>query len=468
MQAIKLEMIERNIKAKFLGIHEYYKDEMTKDINETRLVDDVKKINPSMVVMVICYSQILHLRFLLEGSGIFSEVRLNRDLCLQSKGQILTLTETQKKFLQTLSQPENIEKKLVRIEGQVGSGKTLIGIEAMKMKIAHYIRKYGWNTTERKDKLRALVIFGGFGDCAELKISVEKELLEDIGNQSSVEVYNLHIYKETLKKIVTNQQNYTKFRKTIMLIDECTTNRYNYYFAKDIDIDIDYIHCIKHKILGKTGFKTDKTVHSCKLLQCQRSSQEILDLTNYINSHTNAMSSHQQVVTVQSPEDSFRSKVPIWIEAETDQIFSSYAESELCSEEDVMLIYDKYFPDIEKLCSKMKWKYWNRNDVIGSEASVVIIYDHAYFRYESFTRAKHQLIIVTISSRYRSSSTLQLIGFGLRGIEIGEHNDRICSEYQKEVAKRFNVPPPLCSYKTNKKRIQKLMKKIVVENTTVK
>ena len=201
MKAIKLEMIERNIKAKFLGIHEYYKDETTKDINEENLVDDIKKINPSMVVMVICYSQILHLRFLLEGAGIFSEVRLNRDLCLQSKGQILTLSETQKKFLQTLSQPENIEKKLVRIEGQVGSGKTLIGIKALKMKIAHYIRKYGWNATESKDKLRVLVIFGGFGDCAELKTSVEKELLEDIGNQSFVEVYNVRIHKETWKKL---------------------------------------------------------------------------------------------------------------------------------------------------------------------------------------------------------------------------------------------------------------------------
>ena len=190
MQAIKLEMIERNIKAEFLGIHEYYKDETTKDINEENLVDDIKKINPSMVVMVICYSQILHLRFLLEGAGIFSEVRLNRDLCLQSKGQILTLSETQKKFLQTLSRPENIEKKLVRIEGQVGSGKTLIGIEALKMKIAHYIRKYGWNATESKDKLRVLVIFGGWGDCEVVKTSLEKELLEDIGNQSFIEVYN--------------------------------------------------------------------------------------------------------------------------------------------------------------------------------------------------------------------------------------------------------------------------------------
>ena len=67
MQAIKSEMNERNIKAAFLGIHEYFQDESKKDIDERRLVNDIKKINPSMVVMVICYSQILELRFLLEG-----------------------------------------------------------------------------------------------------------------------------------------------------------------------------------------------------------------------------------------------------------------------------------------------------------------------------------------------------------------------------------------------------------------
>ena len=66
MQAIKAEMKKRNIKAKFLGIHEYFKDYSTKEIDERRLVDDIKEINPSMVVMVICYSQILCLRFLLE------------------------------------------------------------------------------------------------------------------------------------------------------------------------------------------------------------------------------------------------------------------------------------------------------------------------------------------------------------------------------------------------------------------
>ena len=113
MQDIKLEMSKRKIKLKFLGIHQYFfKDESSKAIDEERLVNDIKEINASMIVMVICYSQILHLRFLLEGAGILAEVRLNREICLQSKGQIFTLSKTQKEFLQTLSQPENIEKKL--------------------------------------------------------------------------------------------------------------------------------------------------------------------------------------------------------------------------------------------------------------------------------------------------------------------------------------------------------------------
>ena len=174
MQAIKSEMNERNIKAAFLGIHEYFQDESKKDIDERRLVNDIKKINPSMVVMVICYSQILELRFLLEGAGIFSELRLNRDLCLQSKGQILTMSETQKNFLQTMAQPENISKRLVQIEGQVGSGKTLLGLEVLKMKLAHYLRYYGLTAAEGKEQIRTIVIFGKDGWCGTLKTQLER------------------------------------------------------------------------------------------------------------------------------------------------------------------------------------------------------------------------------------------------------------------------------------------------------
>ena len=68
-------------------------------------------------------------------------MRFNRDLCIQSRGKILTMSKVQKEFLKTMAKPENITKNFVQIEGQVGSGKTLLGIELLKMKVAHYIKK---------------------------------------------------------------------------------------------------------------------------------------------------------------------------------------------------------------------------------------------------------------------------------------------------------------------------------------
>ena len=90
-----------------------YKNIETKSIDELAVLTKIKKISPQMVVMVICYSQYLEFRFLLEEKGILSELRMNRDLCLTSKGKILTMNETQKEFLQNLAKPENITKRQV-------------------------------------------------------------------------------------------------------------------------------------------------------------------------------------------------------------------------------------------------------------------------------------------------------------------------------------------------------------------
>ena len=404
MQAIKGEMKKRNIKAKFLGIHEYFKDYSTKEIDERRLVDDIKEINPSMVVMVICYSQILCLRFLLEGAGIFSEVRMNRDLCLQSKGQILTMSETQKKFLQTMAHPENIKKRLVRIEGQVGSGKTMLGIEVLKMKLAHYIRFYGLTASEGRNHIRTMVIFGKDGWSETVKSQLEEELKKDIGNQSSFEIHNIDIYNIwVLKGIIYHYENYDQFKHTIVLIDECQAMNMKYYTSSELEdkIFIDYIHCIHYGDIGKLGnvikerVKNETRQVSCQLLQFQRSSQQILELANYLNRHMG------QTCFTFPTKKSFSVSVPLWIHVETQEAFVEYAKSNYSQLQDVMLIYESYESKrgstrISKLCADLNWRYCNWDDITGSESSVVIIFDHKDFHYESFTRAKHKLIVVTI------------------------------------------------------------------------
>ena len=102
----------------------------------------------------------------------------------------------------------------------------------------------------------------------------------------------------------------------------------------------------------------------------------------------------------------------------------------------------------------MNWKYHERAEVIGTESAVVIIYNHYHFRYESYTRAKHQLIIITISSL--SEYVRPSMAAVLRGIESGEHHELTCQDYHKELQKRFKIND------LNKKSVTKKVNTILI------
>ena len=124
---------KRNIKFEFLDIPDFFQDEETKAVDENALVSAIRLIDPQVTIMVICYSQILELKFLLEETGLFAEMRLNRDLNILSNGQILTMNDILTDFIQTFAHEDNVGKDVV-ITGPVGSGKTLMALEAINMK----------------------------------------------------------------------------------------------------------------------------------------------------------------------------------------------------------------------------------------------------------------------------------------------------------------------------------------------
>merc|ERR1711983_105661 len=84
---------------------------------------------------------------------------MNRDLNILSNGQILTMNDVQKEFIQTLTLEDHVEKDVI-VTGPVGSGKTLLGLEAINIKKSHYIRKYGISSNECQNKLRVLIVIG--------------------------------------------------------------------------------------------------------------------------------------------------------------------------------------------------------------------------------------------------------------------------------------------------------------------
>ena len=171
--------------------------------------------------------------------------------------------------------------------------------------------------------------------------------------------------------------------------------------------NVDFIYCIQYQDFDavETNFQplevTDNTI-SCNLQQRQRSSQQILDLADYSSMHQ----------TLYSPirrwnfGNSFSSDIPLWVQLTNPKSFFDYFKDKFESD-DVMLIRDNYknkpsnLNDIEDFCKDQKWRYTSSGNVRGSEASVTILYDLYDFGYEQFTRAKTQLVIVTIDGKQR-------------------------------------------------------------------
>ena len=147
------------MKFEFLDIPDFFKNEETKEIDETGLVNEIRTINPQITIMMICYSHIIDLKFLLEGAGLFAEMRMNRDLNILSNGQILTMNDVQKEFIQTMSREDHVENDVV-LTGPVGSGKSLLGLETINIKKSHYKKKYGMSSSECQKKLRVIILIG--------------------------------------------------------------------------------------------------------------------------------------------------------------------------------------------------------------------------------------------------------------------------------------------------------------------
>ena len=411
MEKISQEMKEKNITTYFLDVWDYVKDETTKEIDEHSLIEAVKLIDPTIIFLVICYSSNLNLKFLLEGSGILSEIRMNRDLCIQSRGKIMTMSKVQKEFLQTMSKPENITKRIVEIQGQVGSGKTLLGIELLKMKIAFYLKFHGLSADEGREQIRAIIVIE-LSNGRDLKNHLEEELSEVLSRQASFEIHNKDLDPESLKEIIENPKDFTKFKETIVLVDECLICRMRLadrYTVKELEetIKIDYIHCIKHrdlemksKMVGEKVY-VDKESVFVTLLQKQRSSQPILDLTYFADRHRN--NPWNPLPGIYKSNDSFQGSKPRWVEVEDFEAFVKFANENLSEfRGEAMIIrseYTKALPAIASICSKLEWRYCHGAEVRGSEASLVIFYDFDPFNFESFTRAKHNLLIVTLRDK---------------------------------------------------------------------
>ena len=215
----ELEEKEKEPKKCKLDTTQCFKNEDTKhvkEIDKKSLVSKIRSIKPQMTFMVICYSEINDLNFLLEGYGIFAEMRMNRDLNILSNGQILTMNDVQKEFIQTIGHEDHVEKDFI-LRGPVGSGKTILGLEAIKIKKSHY--KYGISSSDFKNQLRVIVLIGWSTDENQLKQQLEmSENNSDCTLEIQTESLSPHV--KSLTKIFQANESYKSYLYTIIMMDE--------------------------------------------------------------------------------------------------------------------------------------------------------------------------------------------------------------------------------------------------------
>ena len=166
---------------------------------------------------------------------------------------------------------------------------------------------------------------------------------------------------------------------------------------------VDYIYSLAYHDdavqTNSTPIKVTNATISCNLEQRQRSSQQILDFADYLQMHQSDFSPIRRW----NSGKSFSSDIPLWVELSNPRAFFDYFKDKFESD-DVMLIHfykSDNLNEIEEFCAEQKWRCTEWRNVSGSEAFVTILYDFSYFNYESLTRAKTQLIIVTIDGKQR-------------------------------------------------------------------
>ena len=210
-------MKKRSIKIEFLNVPDFFLDEETKTINENAIVSEIQLINPQVIIMMICYSHFLDLKSLLERAGLFPTLRINRDLSILSNGQILTMNDVQREFIQTLTLEDHVEKDVI-VTGAVGSGKTLLGLEVINIKKSHYKKKYGIGSSDCKNKLRIIILINTNKKENQLKQQLEmSERHIDCALDIQTELLP---NSEKLTRIFQANEDYKSFSHTLIMLDE--------------------------------------------------------------------------------------------------------------------------------------------------------------------------------------------------------------------------------------------------------
>ena len=146
----------------------------------------------------------------------------------------------------------------------------------------------------------------------------------------------------------------------------------------------------------------------CQLAKPYRCTKQLIDFMYYWLIHSPHGDEFYKQKSFVHAKGSFDGPTPLWIEVPIVEVFTEFANSDelLKDAKDVLVLFDIDYEatsihTLRRHCLNKNWRFYAENEVMGSEAQIVIIYDTKKIHFESLSRAVHQLIIVTTPATKR-------------------------------------------------------------------
>ena len=441
LRQMKASWIKRNVvredQVEVLDIFEYLKEKEGLEIDEPKFLAKVIEVSPGIIAICVCHSHLSQIHFILAEAGILSVQKLERDLQLATRGKGIVLDETQRKLLFTVAKQENIRKTTI-LHGPEGSGKTILALEVLKMKLAHYIGKsklYGMNTDNQK--LIKVIVCGSYSGNDRVP-ALLKQLYEeskDIRNFCDFEMKPINDlemrspkeFQEKIKQILGLGK-----KQTIVMMDELfpsfTTEEWKDFqgFEKT-----DFVFALRHafndgkchgmfqkffmkkreyhSVMEQEGVYEAEDVIICHLRKSYRCTQKLINLAYYLLIHSPPEEKLYETKSFIHLPSNLQGQTPLWLDVTSVEAFIQYSNSnpELKNNKDVLVIFDPAYDaqTIKALRGHCIARGWRKarpsSEVMGSEASIVIIFDLPKVHFESVSRAVNHLIFVTATLNER-------------------------------------------------------------------
>ena len=300
------------------------------------------------------------------------------------------------------------------------------------MKVYHYLRKLNVRTDQSKQKVQVFVC-GLYSGEARVAVLL-KQLYQDTRDISDLctlqfkpladlQMNSPKQFKAKIKEIL--QGSSKSIEQSIFFFDELFPNFTIDKLKNLAEMEgVDFVLSIRHAfnnnvwkgffskafkqtsdtqtIMSSQGVKESSHFIFCRLTMSFRCSQELITFMYHWLIHSPKESSlFEEKSFIHSP-GAFPGPKPLWLEVPIVEVFIQHVKDDdkLNNAKDVLVMYDFDYDllsihPLGKYCKTKDWKFCPVNEVMGSEAQIVIIYDVKELHFEALSRAVNQLIIVT-------------------------------------------------------------------------